>query len=181
MVKSVEASAPARPTTREVWDWLRRIPDPEIPVVSIVDLGIVRDVAWSEDGDGCIVTITPTYSGCPATAVLQEHIREELARQGIPRVHLRVQLSPPWTTDWLSAEARESLRAFGIAPPAARDPEAAAAILPVLSSPLPEPAPPCPHCGSTRTIPISQFGSTLCKALHRCEECLEPFEYFKCH
>lgn len=181
MVKAIEASAPVRPGIREIWDWLRHVADPEIPVVSIVDLGIVRDVAWGEDADACVVTITPTYSGCPATAVIQAQIREKLARQGIPRVQLRIQLSPPWTTDWLSPEARGSLRAFGIAPPAARDSEAPAAILPVLPSALPQPTPPCPHCGSTRTTPISQFGSTLCKALYRCEECLEPFDYFKCH
>jgi ring-1,2-phenylacetyl-CoA epoxidase subunit PaaD len=175
------ASAPVRPSPEQVWDWLRSVTDPEIPVLSVVDLGIVRDVAWSEEADAYVVTITPTYSGCPATAIIQSRIREDLERHGIRRVRLRIQLSPAWTTDWLSPQARESLREFGIAPPTGHASQLAASILPVLASDTLQPTPHCPRCGSTRTSPISQFGSTLCKALYRCHDCLEPFDYFKCH
>jgi len=172
----------ARPSVvDQIWSWLRAVTDPEIPVVSVVDLGIVRDVAWSEDTHTCIITITPTYSGCPATAVIQSLIREELEKHGIQRVRLRIQLSPAWTTDLLSPQARESLREFGIAPPAGRAAEPSTSMLPVLASDTSQPSPACPHCGSTRTSSISQFGSTLCKALYRCHDCLEPFDYFKCH
>ncbi len=176
-----ETFAPARPNIDQIRDWLRAVTDPEIPVVSIVDLGIVRDVAWSEDNNSCVVTITPTYSGCPATAVIQSRIRDELEEHGIARVELRVQLSPAWTTDWLSPQGRESLRAFGIAPPAGRASGQFTTILAEIASGAPQATPPCPHCGSTHTTPISQFGSTLCKALYRCQDCLEPFDYFKCH
>lgn len=174
------ASAHARPAVDQVWAWLREIVDPEIPVLSIVGLGIVRDVAWSADADACVVTITPTYSGCPATAVIQSHIRTQLEKRGVP-VQVSIQLSPAWTSDWLSPQARESLRAYGIAPPAPRSSAAAAPVLPVLGSAAPEPAPHCPRCGSAQTALISQFGSTLCKALYRCTQCLEPFDFFKCH
>lgn len=172
---------PESPNIAQIWDWLRDVADPEIPVVSIVDLGIVRDVMWDEEAAACVVTITPTYSGCPATTVIQSHIREALEKHGLARVTLCIQLSPAWTTDWLSDQARESLRAFGIAPPVGSACESATGILPVLWSGAPQAAPDCPHCGSTRTSPISQFGSTLCKALYRCHDCLEPFDYFKCH
>ena len=173
--------ASSRPAIDQVWAWLRQIGDPEIPVVSVVDLGIVREVAWSEDSGACRVTITPTYTGCPATAAIQSRIREELEKRGILRVDLRIRLSPPWTTDWLSPQARESLRAFGIAPPAGCAAEQIATILPVLASGIARAPVTCPHCGTNRTTPISQFGSTLCKALYRCLDCLEPFDYFKCH
>lgn len=176
-----DASAPGRPNLDRIWAWLREITDPEIPVVSIVDLGIVRDVAWDEGADTCLVTITPTYSGCPATAMIQAHILKELEKHGIPRVHLRIQISPPWTSDWLSPQARKSLHDYGIAPPAGRASELCTSILPVPASSDTQPTPHCPHCGSVHTSPISHFGSTLCKALYRCHDCLEPFDYFKCH
>lgn len=173
-------AAPAHPGIDQVWAWLREIADPEIPIVSIVDLGIVREVAWSGDSDTCTVTVTPTYSGCPATAIIQSRIREELLKHGVPRVELQIRLSPAWTTDWLSPRVIEVLRELGIAPPdrSAHEP---ATVLPVPDSAALHPQPACPRCGSTRTTLISQFGSTLCKALYRCEECLEPFDYFKPH
>jgi ring-1,2-phenylacetyl-CoA epoxidase subunit PaaD len=176
-----EASATPRPSIAQIWKWLAEIADPEIPVVSVVDLGIVRNVVLDNERDECIVTITPTYSGCPATALIQSLIREELLRRGISNVLLRVQLSPAWTTDWLTPKGREHLRAFGIAPPEALVPEKSASILPVINSADAQNHPVCPRCGSTHTTVISQFGSTLCKALYRCEDCLEPFDHFKRH
>ncbi len=145
----------------EIWDWLDGVPDPEIPVISVVDLGIVRDVAWQ--GTTLEVTVTPTYSGCPATSVISLSIEEALRARGIEQITLKRQLAPPWTTDWLSAKGREKLQAYGIAPPRpAGGPES------------------CPHCGARTVERISQFGSTPCKAQWRCLECLEPFDYFKC-
>lgn len=176
-----EASAPARPPIEELWAWLAEVCDPEIPVVSIVDLGIVRGVAWSSEQESCVVTLTPTYSACPATAVIQTLIRETLAQHSIPRVQIQIQLSPPWTTDWLTPKAVESLRCFGIAPPAGKMQEQFVSVLPVIDSAVAPVRPNCPYCGSCHTTVISQFGSTLCKALYRCEDCLEPFDYFKCH
>jgi len=156
---------PAAATTADVWSWLGDVPDPEIPVISVVDLGIVRDVAWTgDDGAQTLrVTITPTYSGCPATRVIERDIEAALREHGVERVALDVRLAPPWTTDWLSAEGREKLRAYGIAPP-----ERAAAVA-------------CPRCASLDVEPISWFGSTPCKALYRCKSCREPFDHFKCH
>ena len=145
----------------QIWKWLATVPDPEIPVISLVDLGVVRDVAW--DGDTLVVTVTPTYSGCPATRVINLDIEQALRAQGVENVKLERRLSPPWTTDWLSAAGREKLSAYGIAPPVERDAIVA-----------------CPRCGSNQTEKISQFGSTPCKAHFRCRDCLEPFDYFKC-
>lgn len=175
-----EAASTARPAIEQIWTWLGEVADPEIPVVSVVDLGIVRRVAWSEDGV-CVVTVTPTYSGCPATAVIQSQIQRELRKRGIARVDLRIQLSPPWTSDWLSPQARENLRAYGIAPPQANAPAQNPLVWPASACSEQQPAPACPRCGSARTMLLSQFGSTLCKALFRCQDCLEPFDYFKCH
>jgi ring-1,2-phenylacetyl-CoA epoxidase subunit PaaD len=138
---------------------LAGVPDPEIPVVSVVDLGIVRDVTSGR------VTITPTYTGCPATQVIERDIRDALDAAGYRQVRLETVLSPPWTTDWISAEGREKLRAYGIAPP----------------TPPGERQVACPQCGSTETEEISRFGSTPCKALWRCRSCAEPFDLFKCH
>jgi len=184
-MRITNASATIRSTLEQIWSWLGNVTDPEVPALSIVDLGIVREVAWSgENGDECVITITPTYSGCPATAVIQQNIREELEKHGL-RARLQVCLSPPWTTDWLSSQAAEKLHAFGIAPPAAHavGPGETPSGLPILESGSgkPQTQPVCPRCGSARTTLISQFGSTLCKALYRCEECLEPFESFKRH
>lgn len=169
-----------RPTVEEIWSWLREITDPEIPAVSVVDLGIVRDVAWSgEEPDLCIITVTPTYSACPATSEIHHRICDELETHGV-RVQLKIRLSPAWTTDWISEKGKAKLSNFGIAPPAGPAEQHPAGGLHVLNT-LNQPEIACPHCGSHRTTVISQFGSTLCKALYRCDECLEPFDYFKCH
>jgi len=149
------------PDLPTVWRWLEDVPDPEIPVISVVDLGIVRDVAW--DGDTLDVAVTPTYSGCPATSVIAMDIETALYDRGVRNVRIRTRIAPPWTTDWLSAKGRAKLREYGIAPPSpAGGPEA------------------CPQCGSANVTRVSQFGSTPCKAHWRCDDCLEPFDYFKC-
>jgi len=149
------------------WRILENVPDPEIPALSVVDLGIVRNVGGN--GDSLIVTITPTYSGCPAAAVIAMDIREALARAGYD-VEIKTQLAPPWTTRWIRKAGREKLKAFGIAPPVEGQCAGAAKMPTVVE---------CPHCSSTRTERISQFGSTPCKAQWRCKDCLEPFDYFK--
>lgn len=146
-----------------VWSVLDHVPDPEIPVVSIVELGIVRDVT-----DGAVV-LTPTYTGCPATFAIESAVRTALDKAGFGDLAITRQLDPPWTTDWISETGREKLRAYGIAPPAH-------------SSKLRgEATPACPCCGSHRTEELSRFGSTPCKALWRCTSCAEPFDHFKCH
>ncbi len=150
-----------RITEDQIWTWLEAVPDPEIPVISVVDLGVIRGVEVS--GDDVKVTITPTYSGCPAMAVIAMDIETELAKHGVTRLELETRIAPPWTTDWLSEKGRARLEEFGIAPPqAAGGPDR------------------CPHCGSTAVEKVSQFGSTPCKAQWRCKDCLEPFDYFKC-
>lgn len=167
-----------RPDTDQVWDWLSAVPDPEIPVISLVDLGVIRDVAWV--ADTLVVTVSPTYSGCPATAVINLDIETALKARGIGKLEIKRQLSPPWTTDWLSDAGREKLRAYGIAPPV--NGTASAGVLKgqisrLRSGPT---AVTCPRCGSRETQEVSRFGSTPCKAAWRCTECLEPFDYFKC-
>ncbi len=169
-----------------VWSWLEEVPDPEIPVISVVDLGIVRAVQVDEDA--VTVTITPTYSGCPAMQVIEAAVREALQARGIDQVRIVTQLSPAWTTDWMSDAGKAKLQGYGIAPPAqqvidisglrtGRDPLAAAVSRRAVQAPTVA----CPHCGSTHTELTSQFGSTPCKALYRCLACREPFDYFKCH
>ena len=138
---------------------LETVPDPEIPVLSITDLGIVRDI----EDDPPRVLITPTYTGCPATLAIEQLIRDALDRAGFGDVYVERQLFPPWTTDWISERGRERLKAYGIAPPS---PSAEAE---------------CPLCRSTDTVEVSRFGSTPCKAQWRCNACLEPFDRFKCH
>ncbi|ASY70120.1 phenylacetic acid degradation protein [Sinorhizobium fredii USDA 205] len=168
-----------RPSVKEIWHWLAEVPDPEIPVVSVTDLGIVRDVAW--DGDTLVVTVTPTYSGCPATTVINIDIEQALSDKGIESVRLERRLSPAWTTDWISTEARRKLNDYGIAPPidgTAADGRLLKRIERLSGGSDLTIA--CPRCGSTRTEKISQFGSTPCKANYRCRDCLEPFDYFKC-
>jgi ring-1,2-phenylacetyl-CoA epoxidase subunit PaaD len=178
------------PTTSEpasldqVWAWLDEIEDPEIPVISIVDLGIVRGVRCTNDerGGEWVVTITPTYSGCPATQVIAQSVIEALARHGLHRVRLETRLAPPWTTDWMSDEGRRKLRSYGIAPPAERAAEQSIHVHAIGRGPRPEATTPaCPRCGSSEVSLTSQFGSTPCKALYRCNACLEPFDHFKCH
>ena len=149
------------PSTEQVWDWLGEAPDPEIPVVSVTELGIVREVRW--EGETLVVAVTPTYSGCPATSVIDLMIETQLREKGISDLRLERRLSPPWTTDWLSEKGRARLEEYGIAPP----------------SPAGGPDH-CPRCGSPDVTRVSQFGSTPCKAHWRCNSCLEPFDYFKC-
>ena len=164
----------AQPALEAVWDALRRVPDPEIPVVSIVELGIVRGIDW--DGGTLRVRVTPTYSGCPATDVIQEDIRAALAGLGLQDFAIDMALSPAWTTDWIAPEAKAKLRKFGIAPPGV----ASSRINVAGISPLRrKPEVPCPRCGCKATSLVAQFGSTACKALYRCTMCLEPFDYFK--
>ena len=149
------------PDVHTIWGWLDHVPDPEIPVISIVDLGIVRNVIW--DGDALEISVTPTYSGCPATSVIALDIETALRDRGVRNVRIKTQIAPAWTTDWLSDAGRAKLAAYGIAPPSpAGGPDA------------------CPRCGSQSVTRVSQFGSTPCKAHWRCEDCLEPFDYFKC-
>ncbi len=143
----------------EIRDLLHQVPDPEIPVVSLVDLGIVREV--HEDR----VILTPTYTGCPATQVIETMVRAALDRAGFEHVRIETTLSPPWTTDWITEEGRRKLHAYGIAPP----------------TPAGQREVHCPQCGSGDTSEISRFGSTPCKALWRCLACAEPFDLFKCH
>jgi ring-1,2-phenylacetyl-CoA epoxidase subunit PaaD len=162
----------------QVWGWLAEVSDPEIPVISVVDLGIVRDVTVGADGPAsCTVTITPTYSGCPAMEVIAQDITGALKRHGLQQVTIETRLSPAWTTDWMSDAGRANLKGYGIAPPA----QQAIDISGILRRSRAEPAVGCPNCGSTHTRLVSQFGSTACKALYRCDDCLEPFDYFKCH
>jgi ring-1,2-phenylacetyl-CoA epoxidase subunit PaaD len=168
---------PAPIATAALWNALSTVPDPEVPVISIVELGIVRDV---QQHDGRVrVVLTPTYSGCPATELIATLVRESMAAIGIAEVELVTQLAPPWTTDWIAPEAKPRLAAFGIAPPHLR----AARIDVTGISPLrrADVRVPCPRCASPRTRLVSQFGSTACKAQYRCDACLEPFDYFKPH
>ena len=170
---------PERPTTDQVWEWLSQVPDPEIPVISLTDLGIIRDVEWQ--GDTLVVAVTPTYSGCPATSIINLDIETALRGHGIEKLRLERRLSPPWTTDWLSESGREKLRAYGIAPPidgTAADGRLDARVARMAGSSNLVIA--CPRCGSNKTEKVSQFGSTPCKASYRCTDCLEPFDYFKC-
>lgn len=166
--------------TETVWQWLSEVSDPEIPVLSLTDLGVIRDVRW--EADTLVVTVTPTYTGCPATAVINLDIETKLQACGIDNLRLEQKLSPPWTTDWLSAEGREKLRHYGIAPPIERESgnEARAGRISRLAGGAGLVVA-CPRCGSENTEKISQFGSTPCKAAYRCRSCLEPFDYFKCH
>jgi ring-1,2-phenylacetyl-CoA epoxidase subunit PaaD len=161
----------------DVWAALAGVPDPEIPVVSIVELGIVRGVAW--DGDRLVVKVTPTYSGCPATEMINTLIREALAAIGVVDVVVINQLSPAWSTDWIAPEARLRLKGYGIAPPHVMAGRVdVAGISPLRRAHV---VVPCPRCESTNTQLLSQFGSTTCKAQYRCSDCLEPFDYFKPH
>lgn len=169
----------SKPRSEEIWHWLSLVPDPEIPVISLTDLGIIRAVAW--EGETLVVTVTPTYSGCPATAVINLDIERALRERGIASVRLERQISPPWTTDWISADGREKLRAYGIAPPiadTAADGRVSARARALVGGG--NRAVPCPTCGSATTEMVSRFGSTPCKASFRCRACLEPFDYFKC-
>ena len=159
----------AENNVKQVWDWLADVPDPEIPVVSVVDLGIVRNI---NIGDDTIeVEVAPTYSGCPATEVIESSILEKLVDEGLKDVSIKRVLSPPWTTDWITESGRDKLRDYGIAPPVGNASKREL---------LGKGAVHCPRCGTSQTTVVSEFGSTACKASYKCDECLEPFEYFKC-
>jgi ring-1,2-phenylacetyl-CoA epoxidase subunit PaaD len=167
------------PAAEQVWAWLGQVPDPEIPVISVVDLGIVRGVEWR--GAECVVTITPTYSGCPAMAVIAQAVTDALHEHGVAQVRLVSQLSPAWTTDWMSEAGKAALKGYGIAPPAQQAIDISGLRGGVKRGAAPEPQIACPNCGSAHTQLTSQFGSTPCKALYKCLDCREPFDYFKCH
>ncbi len=155
--------------TAAIWSMLEDVKDPEVPVLTVVDLGVVRDVVLN--GRNCIVTITPTYTGCPAMQVIEDDIKERLEKEDL-QVEVKTILSPSWTTDWLSESGKKKLREYGIAPP---ENEADKSVL------FGEPTiVPCPLCRSKNTKMVSQFGSTACKAHYKCNDCLEPFDYFKC-
>ena len=153
------------------WAALRRIEDPEIPAVSIVDLGLIRYV--NAAAEALEVGLSPTYVGCPATELIQRSVREALQESGVGEFSVKTVLSPPWSSDWITPEGRRKLLAYGIVPPE----RGVSSLRDVLRAPQPIA---CPHCGSRDTETVSEFGSTPCKALHRCRACREPFEYFKC-
>jgi len=156
----------------EVWKILESVPDPEIPVISIVELGVVRDVKRIEDSIDII--ITPTYTGCPAMDMISVMIKAALEDHKITNYQLKTILTPPWTTDWMSAETKDKLKAYGIAPPAENTQDKNSILGHSITVA-------CPQCDSSNTVMLSQFGSTPCKSLYKCNDCLEPFDYFKCH
>lgn len=155
----------------EVYGVLNTVMDPEVPVISVVELGIVRDVAIQNDA--VTITITPTYSGCPAMREIEADIRTALLERGVHDVNVKLVLSPAWTTDWIGPEAREKLRAYGIAPPGRAEPQG------LITLTRARMAVPCPFCGSNDTRLQSDFGSTACKAIHVCNACRQPFDEFK--
>lgn len=155
----------------EVYGVLNTVMDPEVPVISVVELGIVRDVAIQNDA--VTITITPTYSGCPAMREIEADIRTALLERGVHEVNVKLVLSPAWTTDWIGPEAREKLRAYGIAPPGRAEPQG------LITLTRARVAVPCPFCGSNDTRLQSEFGSTACKAIHVCHSCRQPFDEFK--
>jgi len=170
----IAAAAPG--TIERAWAALATVPDPEIPMVSVVELGIVRGVRVEKGA--VVVDVTPTYSGCPATDVIAHDIEVALAAADCPGARVVTRLSPAWTTDWMAPEGRRKLAAFGIAPPGGPAPRIdVTGISPLRRAAAVE----CPRCGSPRTRLVAQFGSTACKAHYRCDACLEPFDYFKPH
>ncbi len=167
--------AAATPRASQAWGVLQGVLDPEVPAVSVVELGIVRDVV--DHGGEIEVVVTPTYSGCPATEAIEASIREALQGAGFAPVRMTLQRAPAWTTDWITPEGRDKLRAYGIAPPGPVDASQGAPIRLVRRTA--ESTVACPRCGSPNTERLSAFGATACKALYRCISCREPFEHFK--
>jgi ring-1,2-phenylacetyl-CoA epoxidase subunit PaaD len=160
----------------KVWKILKNVPDPEVPALSVVDLGIIRSVQVINDetGDRVQLVITPTYTGCPAMDIISMNIRLALIANDYKHIDIQTVLSPAWTTDWMSEEGKQKLKDYGIAPPTPKQQ--------VCNEKLfAEEAIPCPHCNSWHTHRVSEFGSTACKALYVCNDCKEPFDYFKCH
>jgi len=168
-------------TVDQVWTLLENVMDPEVPVLSVIDLGIIRNVEIIDDSGsllgvlGVCLTITPTYSGCPAMDVISMNIKMELLAYGLKNVKIIQVLSPAWTTDWMSEEGKRKLKEYGIAPPNPKQQVCKDELF------APNEAVQCPHCNSYHTHRISEFGSTACKALYQCDDCKEPFDYFKCH
>ena len=160
-------------TENKIWKILGEVPDPEVPVLTILDLGIVRKVKI--DNEGIEIIITPTYSGCPAMDAITIDIRLKLAEAGFKKVKITSILSPAWTTDWMSESGKQKLKAYGIAPPAIKQQVCNQELFAANE------AIQCPHCDSYNTRRISEFGSTACKALYQCDDCKEPFDHFKCH
>lgn len=157
-------------SAEKIWEYLEEVFDPEVPVLTVNDLGIVRNVEKNENG--WIVTITPTYSGCPAMKRIEDDIIEKLNEKGIENVRVDLVLAPAWTTDWISENGKKKLEEYGIAPPVNEPDKSVLFADPIVV--------PCPKCHSKNTKMISQFGSTACKAHYQCNDCLEPFDYFKC-
>ena len=167
-------STPRSAVQSRVWSVLAGVPDPEVPAVSLCDLGIVREVV--EHAEGLEIVLTPTYSGCPATEAIEQDVLRALHDAGFADARVSLRRSPAWTTDWISAEGRAKLLAYGIAPPGPAAPDAA---VPIRFTPRTRARVPCPRCGSAETEQLAAFGSTACKALYRCLACREPFEHFK--
>ncbi|MBI2731047.1 MAG: phenylacetate-CoA oxygenase subunit PaaJ [Sphingobacteriales bacterium] len=159
---------------KNIYTCLEEIKDPEVPVLSIIDLGIVRDIKESEE-DGIEIIITPTYTGCPAMDMIAMNIKMTMASYGYKNIKVTSVLSPAWTTDWMSEEGKRKLKEYGIAPPNPKQQVCHENLF------APNEAVQCPHCNSHHTHRISEFGSTACKALYQCDDCKEPFDYFKCH
>ncbi len=157
--------------TSQIYAWLEDVTDPEIPVLTVMDMGIVRDVRLSDNG--VEVDITPTYTGCPAMDEISVNIVKRLEKEGLSNIEVKEVLTPTWTTDWLTENGKRKLEEYGIAPPVdeSSDKRALFGKQPVVR---------CPNCKSEHTLRISQFGSTACKALYQCQDCKEPFDYFKC-
>lgn len=163
-------------TREEILGILSQVKDPEIPIIDVVELGIVRDVAF--DDDGIRVDITPTYSGCPAMQVIEREIVSILAAHGYDDVRINTVYSPAWTTDWMTDEAKEKLRGYGIAPPRLAS-DSTGGIAELVSLRRAQPTVACPFCGSANTLLKSEFGSTACKSIHFCNSCHQPFDHFK--
>ncbi len=159
------------PTKEQIFQVLERVPDPEIPVLSVIDLGVIREVIIEDNN--ITVVITPTYSGCPAMDTITINIKSALQEAGYQNIRIKTNLSPAWTTDWMTESGKLKLKEYGIAPPVGSIDKNT---LLAESHPIP-----CPRCNSINTEMISQFGSTACKSLYKCLDCLEPFDYFKCH
>lgn len=170
---TVHPLRPEDPAAALLWDTASTVPDPEIPVVSIADLGILRDARF--DGEIPVIVITPTYSGCPAMGTITADVTAAITGAGYPRPRIETVLRPAWSTDWITELGKQQMREYGIAPPVAR--ERSTGPIPITLTPAVR----CPLCGSMNTTESSRFGSTSCKALYSCRECHEPFDYFKGH
>lgn len=163
-------------TKEQVYEWLSQVADPEVPVLTVLDMGVIRNVQLENTAEGTevVIHITPTYSGCPAMDMISMNVRMALLSRGIKKVHIKEQLSPAWTTDWMSEDGKRKLKEYGIAPPIRKSNATGLGL-------FEKDIVPCPRCDSDDTELVSQFGPTSCKALYKCLSCKEPFEHFKCH